>query len=126
MIGRNSPDTLVAIGLEYSTLGDRARQVAASRPELKLAVVADLWPAERFFFRSDHYNFARTGVPAVFFFSGVHADYHQPSDEAARIDAEKAARIARLAFHLGLDISQSTEAPSWTAEGRSALQAGGR
>ena len=125
MIGRNSPDTLVAIGLNYSTIGDRAIAVARSNPELGLAVVNDPWPDERFFFRSDHYNFARAGVPAVFFFSGVHEDYHRPSDEPEKINADKAARIARLAFRLGYEIAQSTTAPAWTAAGRAAMSNGG-
>ena len=44
--------------------------------------IADRWPEERIFYRSDHYNFARKGVPILFFTSGTHADYHRPSDEA--------------------------------------------
>src|SRR6266478_3043358 len=40
----------------------------------------------RFFFRSDHYNYARKGVPIIFYFDGVHEDYHQPGDSADRID----------------------------------------
>lgn len=40
----------------------------------------------RFYFRSDHYNFARKGVPSIFYFSGVHEDYHQPGDDVEKID----------------------------------------
>ena len=40
------------------------------------------------YFRSDHYNFARKGVPILFFFNGVHEDYHKVSDEPSKIDAE--------------------------------------
>jgi hypothetical protein len=123
MIGRNARDTLVAIGLGYSTLGRLTLETAKAYPELGLTVVDDPWPAERFFFRSDHYNFARAGVPALFFFSGVHDDYHQPSDEAMKIDAEKASRIAQLAFRLGHTLLQSADAPAWTVAGRAAVQA---
>lgn len=49
----------------------------------------------RFYYRSDHYNFARKGIPAIFFFSGVHEDYHQPTDTPDKIDYEKSERIAR-------------------------------
>jgi Zn-dependent M28 family amino/carboxypeptidase len=49
----------------------------------------------RFFFRSDHYNYARKGIPIVFFFDGVHADYHRPSDSADKIDYQKMEKITR-------------------------------
>lgn len=39
----------------------------------------------RFYYRSDHYNFAEKGIPVIFFFSGVHVDYHQPTDDAEKI-----------------------------------------
>ena len=117
MISRNEPDQVVIIGLRYSDLGDRVTGIAQSHPELGLSVIDDPWPDERFFFRSDHYNFARAGVPALFFFAGVHDDYHRPSDEAERIDAAKAARIARLAFRTGLGVAESRVAPAWTRAG---------
>jgi Zn-dependent M28 family amino/carboxypeptidase len=53
----------------------------------------------RFYYRSDHYNFVRRGIPAIFYFSGTHEDYHRPSDTADKIMFDKAAMIARLAFH---------------------------
>jgi hypothetical protein len=122
MIGRNAPDTLVAIGLAYSSLGATASQVARQHPDLGLTVVDDPWPNEQFFFRSDHFNFARAGVPALFLFSGVHPDYHRPSDEVERIDTDKASRIARLAYQLGLAVASATEAPAWTAAGTAAMR----
>jgi Zn-dependent M28 family amino/carboxypeptidase len=59
----------------------------------------------RFYYRSDHYNFAKNGVPAIFFFSGVHADYHRPSDTIDKIMFDRAAKIARLAFHTGWELA---------------------
>lgn len=53
----------------------------------------------RFYYRSDHYNFAKNGIPAIFYFSGVHEDYHRPSDTPDKIMYGKASRIAKLAFH---------------------------
>ncbi|HTC22759.1 MAG TPA: M28 family peptidase, partial [Gemmatimonadales bacterium] len=70
-------------------------------------------PAERFYFRSDHYNFARKGVPILFFFNGVHPDYHQPSDSPDKINGEKEARIVRLVFYLGEEIASAAERPKW-------------
>ncbi|MGH7503023.1 MAG: M20/M25/M40 family metallo-hydrolase [Longimicrobiales bacterium] len=118
MIGRNTPDTVVTIGTGYSSLGSRVAETARANPDLRLTVIDDPWPAEQFFFRSDHFHFARAGVPALFFFAGVHEDYHRPSDEIERIDADKAARIARLAFLLGATIANDPNPPEWTSLGR--------
>jgi Zn-dependent M28 family amino/carboxypeptidase len=52
----------------------------------------------RFFFRSDHYNYAKKGIPIIFYFSGVHVDYHRPSDEIAAIDFTKLERVARTIY----------------------------
>lgn len=117
MIGRNDPGTVVAIGLRYSTLGELAEQVAAER-ELGIEVIDDPWPRERFFFRSDHYNFARAGVPALFFFTGPHEDYHGLEDEVERIDLDKITRVTRFIFHLGEAVAQDPAAPRWTERGR--------
>ncbi len=53
----------------------------------------------RFYYRSDHYNFAKHGIPIIFYFNGVHADYHQPSDEVDKILFDSAEKVARLAFY---------------------------
>lgn len=116
MVGRNWPDTIVAIGREHSDLGETLNEVNEQHPELGMTAIDDLWPDERFFFRSDHYNFARRGVPILFFFNGTHEDYHQPSDELEKIDAEKESRIARLLFYLGLEVANATERPQWNPE----------
>ena len=51
-----------------------------------------------FYERSDHYNFAKHGIPAVFFFNGVHADYHKKTDEPNKIEYDALAKRAQLAF----------------------------
>ena len=123
MIGRNAPDSIVAIGQEYSSLGPLLERVAGEHPELGLTVSRDLWPEERFFFRSDHFNFARHEIPALFFFAGTHEDYHRPSDEVEKIDGEKAARVARLVFHVARAIADSGEPPRWTEQGLAEVRA---
>ncbi len=52
----------------------------------------------RFYFRSDHYNFARKGVPVIFYFNGVHADYHQPGDKVEKINFPLMAKRVQLVF----------------------------
>jgi len=117
MIGRNAPDSIVVIGQEYSSLGPLVQDVARARPELGLTVAQDIWPQERFFFRSDHYNFARKEIPALFFFAGVHQDYHRPSDQVEKIDTDKAARVSRLIFFTAYEIASRREPPAWTEQG---------
>jgi hypothetical protein len=121
MIGRNWADTIVAIGKEHSDLGTTLERVNAEHPELRMTAIDDRWPEERFYFRSDHYNFARKGVPILFFFNGVHVDYHQPSDEPAKIDAEKESRILKLLFHLGQEIANAPNRPQWKPESRAEI-----
>jgi hypothetical protein len=53
----------------------------------------------RFYYRSDHYNFAKHGVPIAFFFNGVHADYHGPKDEVDKIRFDLLHQRALLVFH---------------------------
>ncbi|PYS23498.1 MAG: hypothetical protein DMF72_08845 [Acidobacteria bacterium] len=51
-----------------------------------------------FFFRSDHYNYARKGIPIIFYFDGVHEDYHRPGDEPQKIDYDKMEKVTRTVY----------------------------
>ena len=53
----------------------------------------------RFYYRSDHYNFAKKGIPIIFYFNGVHADYHRPTDTVDKIAFDVMAKRAQLVFH---------------------------
>jgi Zn-dependent M28 family amino/carboxypeptidase len=116
LIGRNWRDSVIAVGIEQSDLGETLRTVVQAHPELRMTPIADRWPEERIFYRSDHYNFARRGVPILFFTSGTHPDYHRPSDEPDRIDGEKESRLLRLLFYLGVSIADRVPRPQWHAE----------
>jgi Zn-dependent M28 family amino/carboxypeptidase len=52
----------------------------------------------RFFSRSDHYNYAKKGIPIIFFFDGVHEDYHRPGDSVDKIDFQKMEKVARTIY----------------------------
>lgn len=52
----------------------------------------------RFYYRSDHYNFAKNNIPIIFYFNGVHADYHQPSDTPDKINYDALAKRTKLIF----------------------------
>jgi hypothetical protein len=56
---------------------------------------------ERFYYRSDHFNFAKNGVPIVFFFDGNHADYHKPTDTVDKILFERMGKLCRMIYDLG-------------------------
>jgi Zn-dependent M28 family amino/carboxypeptidase len=60
---------------------------------------------ERIFYRSDHYNFAKNGVPAVFYFNGLHNDYHRPTDTPDKINYELLAKRGRLIFYTAWEIA---------------------
>ena len=59
----------------------------------------------RYYYRSDHYNFAERGIPAIFYFNGTHADYHRTSDTVDKINFEKMEKIGRLVFHTSWELA---------------------
>jgi len=59
----------------------------------------------QFYRRSDHYNFARNGIPIVFFFTGIHDDYHRPTDTVEKILFDRMARIGRLIYTVGWKVA---------------------
>lgn len=59
----------------------------------------------RFYYRSDHYNFAKHNIPVMFFFNGVHDDYHKPTDTVDKIEFELMEKRAKLIFHTAWDLA---------------------
>jgi hypothetical protein len=66
----------------------------------------------QFYYRSDHYNFAKNEIPSIFYFSGVHDDYHQPTDDVAKINFQKVEKVARLVFHTAWILANETKRPA--------------
>jgi hypothetical protein len=66
----------------------------------------------RFFFRSDHFNYAVNGIPIVFWFDGVHEDYHQAGDEPEKIDYSKMEKITRTIFLTMWEVADLKERPA--------------
>jgi Zn-dependent M28 family amino/carboxypeptidase len=66
----------------------------------------------KFFFRSDHFNYAMNGIPIAFWFDGVHEDYHQPSDHADKIDYAKMERVTRTIMLTLLELSALKQRPA--------------
>ena len=71
----------------------------------------DLNDPNRFYRRSDHWNFGRLGVPFVFFFNGIHADYHRPSDEIEKIEWEVLTKRTQLIFMLTAKVANAEQRP---------------
>lgn len=65
----------------------------------------------RFYYRSDHYNFAKHNVPIIFYFNGVHEDYHQPGDEVKKINFGVMAKRAQLVFYTAWAVANADKRP---------------
>lgn len=63
----------------------------------------------RYYFRSDHYNFAKNGIPSIFFFNGTHADYHRTTDTVEKINFEKMESVGRHIFHLVWELANRAD-----------------
>jgi len=109
---------MIVVGKSFSSLGQRIDEVIRSHPELALMALDDLWPEQNYFQRSDHYPFARKGVPALVLYGGNSSEVHRPDDVVETADWEKASRIVRVAFYLGLDAAERAERPVWDTAAR--------
>ncbi len=110
MIGRNAQDSILVVGADRSSLGSLLAETGPAHPELELHATPAAWMGG-----SDHVPFDNAGVPVLWFFGGVHPDLHHASDAVDRIDAEKAARVTRLAFFLGFEVANRTPRPARNA-----------
>jgi len=78
----------------------------------------DLNDPNRFFYRSDHYNFAKKGIPAIFYFNGVHDDYHKPTDTPDKIDYPLLTKRTKLAFAVAWELANVNERPKVDKDGK--------
>ncbi len=109
MIGRTDPEnidredfnSIYLIGGEIISSGLDSIVVAANERSVEMRLdrkFNDLTDRNQFYRRSDHWNFGRLGVPFVFFFTGVHEDYHRPTDTVDKVDFEKYHRVVQLIY----------------------------
>ena len=66
---------------------------------------------DRFYYRSDHYNFAKNNIPVIFYFNGTHADYHKPTDTPDKIDYEMMAQRVQLIFTTAWELANIDKRP---------------
>lgn len=71
----------------------------------------DINDPERIYYRSDHYNFAKNGIPSIFFYNGTHEDYHMPGDTPDKIEYDALAKRAQLAFATAWELANRKERP---------------
>ncbi|NQW35024.1 MAG: M28 family peptidase [Methylophilales bacterium] len=114
MIGRIDPlkegneNYIYLIGSDKlsQSLHDLSEEVNKTYVQLELDYTfnADDDP-NRFYYRSDHYNFAEKNIPVIFYFNGVHQDYHKPTDTPDKINYPLMAKRTRLIFHTAWEIA---------------------
>jgi Zn-dependent M28 family amino/carboxypeptidase len=111
-----APDTtneLNLIGTNYSPQYRELVERANNMIGLKLNYKWDQEPALNIFFRSDQYPFTLRDIPAVWWFTGFHPDYHQTTDTVDRIDFPKMEKILKLAYVAGFELGDTPEPPAF-------------
>jgi hypothetical protein len=71
---------------------------------------------QRIFYRSDHYNFVKMGIPIAFFCDGLHADYHRVTDSAEKIDYDKLEAVSKTVYALSWTLGNSATRPKLNAK----------
>ena len=119
MIGRlddwhTSPDYVYLIGSDR--LSQDLHDISEQVNDLYIGIDLDYRFNEkdepnRYYYRSDHYNFAKNNIPVIFYFNGVHEDYHKTTDTIEKIDFKKIEKITKLIFLTAWEIANRDERP---------------
>jgi hypothetical protein len=116
MIGRKDPERKKGDSNNYVyVVGDdklsselHSLSVAVNKKYTRLELddkFNDPYDPLRIYYRSDHYNFAKKGVPVIFYFDGIHPDYHRPTDTPDKIDYTLLEKRARLVFYTAWEMA---------------------
>lgn len=123
MIGRNSIDSAALLGTllphrNSTALVDMAMKANTDLTKFKHIDTSwdDARHPENWYFRSDHAPYAQAGIPAIFFTSLLHPDYHTPKDEPDRISIPKLAKMTRWMYATGWLVSQTAARPALDAK----------
>jgi len=118
MLGRNNPDSASLMGVQpphrnSSALVAMALAANAMTGKFQLDSIWDR-PTHRegWYFRSDHLPYARANIPALFFSTNLHPDYHTPRDEPKTIDVAKLARMAKWMYATGWLVANAENRPA--------------
>lgn len=111
----SGPDEIYVIGSKMMSTELGALSESVNKGYLNLAFnyrYDDPNDPNRFFFRSDHFNYARKGIPIIFYFDGEHEDYHRPGDSADKIDYEKMQKVTRTVYMLLWELATQPARPA--------------
>jgi peptidase M28-like protein len=117
MIGRNRADSAALLGVQPPHRNSRALVQMALDANRRFTSFAldSTWDRpthpEFWYFRSDHLPYARAGIPAIFFTTLLHPDYHTPRDESQRIDYAKLVRMTRWMYATGWMVANAADRP---------------
>jgi hypothetical protein len=121
MVGRNRNDdpkqanTVLVVGsdrisTELHNINEDAN-ASLAKPMTMDYEMNDPADTESIYTRSDHYSYAAKGIPIVFYFTGLHPDYHAPGDSVDKILFDKIQRVAQLAYETGRRVANLDHAP---------------
>jgi hypothetical protein len=117
MIGRNHPDTAALMGTipPHRNSTDLVRMAHEANHRVIHFAIDSTWDRpthpEGWYFRSDHLPYARENIPALFYSSNLHPDYHTPRDNPEAIDVTKLTRIARWMYATGWLVANGNQRP---------------
>jgi hypothetical protein len=122
MVGRNrnndpkQSNTVLVVGsdrisTELHNLNEDAN-ASLAKPMTMDYEMNDPADTESIYTRSDHYSYAAKGIPIIFYFTGLHPDYHAPSDSVDKIVFDKVQRVAQLAYETGRRVANLDHAPA--------------
>jgi hypothetical protein len=118
MIGRNDPDTAALLGatVPHRNSPELVDMALAANTAVTKFTIDSSWDdpqhREGWYYRSDHLPYARAGVPALFFTTLLHPDYHTPYDNPDRIDLAKLTRMTRWIYATGRAVADADKAPA--------------
>ncbi|MET4083662.1 hypothetical protein ABIB40_003634 [Pedobacter sp. UYP30] len=103
-----------------SDLGKLSEQVNATYTKMKLDYkYDDPKDPERIYYRSDHYNFAKLGIPIIFYYDGMlQQDYHQPGDEVSKIHFNLLCKRAKLTYFTAWELANRAKRPTVDLDGK--------
>lgn len=117
MIGRNNLDSAALLGASppHMNSNDMVAMAHEANKEGSKFLIDTLWDrpehSEYFYFRSDHLPYARLGIPAIYFTSTLHHEYHTPMDDADGIDIKKLTRMTQWIYRTGWKIANRPQKP---------------
>jgi hypothetical protein len=118
MIGRNDPDTAALLGatVPHRNSPELVDMALAANTNVTKFTIDSSWDdpqhREGWYYRSDHLAYARHGVPALFFTTLLHPDYHSPRDNPDRIDLAKLTRMTRWMYATGRTVADTDKRPA--------------